>query len=403
MADQNQEDDEFTLDPNEIVQVIELDDNIGNGDEGDDPDDEEEDDNDDEMDTEEEASAGPVQDDSQLTFLGHKDSSVICARISPTDPHIAVTGGQDDRALVWNTQEGSIYFQCTGHTDTVSSVGFSHDGTMVATADMKGLIKVWKVDSGKEIWSFDVTEVEWIQWHHAAPVLLAGTKEGQVWMWKVPSGDCKTFAGFGPGANCGRVLPDGKTACVGYEDGVIKIWDLKTEELLHTISGYEGHKASVYCIDHNSAGNLALSGSGDMTAKVINTATGKVLSTLKCKESGEEDDSVEAVGFSYTNDYAVTGTLGGGLEIWDLPTKSVRHTCEHPYGIVKVQWSKSSPTFYTSCLDGNLRQFDSRSGQVVRTWQGHRAAVLDFDLAGDESILVTASDDTTAKVFHLQR
>lgn len=51
---------------------------------------------------------------------------------------------------------------------------------------------------------------QWLHWHHAAPVLLVGTKEGQIWMWKVPSGDCKTFAGYGPSAVCGKILPDGK-------------------------------------------------------------------------------------------------------------------------------------------------------------------------------------------------
>ncbi|XP_059175600.1 angio-associated migratory cell protein-like [Physella acuta] len=397
MADQEEE--EFNLDPDEIVQVIELGENNGNPD---DDDSQESAGDENEMDTEEAASA-PQQDDSSLTFIGHKDSSVICTRVNPVFSNIAVTGGQDDQALVWNTQEGSIYFQCRGHTDTVLSVGFSHDGSMVATADMKGMIRVWKVDSGTELWSFDADEVEWIQWHHAAPILLAGTKEGQVWMWKIPSGDCKTFAGFGPSANCGKILPDGKHACVGYEDGVIKIWDLKSEQAVHTVSGHEGHKSSVYCIDHNNTGSLIMSGSGDMTAKVINTATGKVVSTFKCRESGEEEDSVESVGFSYIHDYAVTGTLGGALEIWDLPTQSLRHSCDHPYGIVKILWSKTLPTFYTSCLDGNVRQYDSRNGQIVRTLQGHASAVLDFDLSRDESILVTSSDDSTAKVYQLQR
>lgn len=29
-------------------------------------------------------------------------------------------------------------------------------------------------------------------------------------MWKIPSGDCKTFAGRGPSAQCGLIMPDGK-------------------------------------------------------------------------------------------------------------------------------------------------------------------------------------------------
>ncbi|BFZ21975.1 hypothetical protein BsWGS_25014 [Bradybaena similaris] len=401
MADFDQDDDDFTINPNEVVKVIDLE-SVADAQTNSVLTDSDDDDNDDDIMETEEASSVPTSDDSVLTFIGHKDNPVICTRLSPADNEIAVTGGQDDRALVWSTRDGSIIFQCTGHTDTVVSVGFSHDGSMVATADMKGLIKVWRVDQGKEIWSFDGSEIEWIQWHHGTPVLLVGTKDGQVSMYRIPSEECKTLVGYGPSAQCGKILPNGTVACVGYEDGAVKIWDLKTSTATHTISGREGHQSSVFCVDTNSSGSLILTGSGDMTAKVISPTTGKVLSTLKCHDSGEEDDSVETVGFSHTHDYAATGTLGGSLEIWDLPTKSVRHKCDHPYGIVKLMWSRTSPVFYTACLDGNFRQFDSRNGQLVRTWHGHSAQILDFDLARNEDIAVTASDDFTAKVFSLK-
>lgn len=37
---------------------------------------------------------------------------------------------------------------------------FSHDSSLVATGDMGGLIKVWKVESKEEIWSFEVADLE---------------------------------------------------------------------------------------------------------------------------------------------------------------------------------------------------------------------------------------------------
>lgn len=40
--------------------------------------------------------------------------------------------------------------------------------------------------------------------------------------------------------------------------------------------GYEGHKSSVYCMDVNSSGSLIVTGSEDMTAKVISSVSGKV-------------------------------------------------------------------------------------------------------------------------------
>ncbi|XP_005099957.1 angio-associated migratory cell protein [Aplysia californica] len=405
MADFEQEEGDLTIDPSEVIQVIELnDDGDGSGDPSNVNDDsglsDEDADENEEMDTDE-AAAGPVQDDSALTFLGHHNDAVICTEISPVNSHLVITGGQDDQALVWNSRDGSVMFQCTGHTDTVVSVGFSFDGSFVATADMKGMIKVWKVETGTEVWSFEVSDIEWLQWHQAAPVLLVGTKEGQVWMWKIPSGDCKTFVGYGPSALCGRILPDGKRAYVGYDDGAVKVWDLKSTEAVFTVSGHDGHKEPVFCMDHNNDGSLIMSGSGDMTVKIISTVNGKVVATLKCTESDGDEDSVETVGFCKTHEYVATGTLSGNLEIWNLPSKSVRHRCDHPYGIVKLRWSASSPILYTVCLDGCVRQFDGRNGQLMRMWQGHSAGILDFDIARDESFIVTASDDFTAKVFSL--
>ena len=33
--------------------------------------------------------------------------------------------------------------------------------------------------------------------------------DGDVWMWKIPSGDCKTFQGPGCTASCGIIMSDG--------------------------------------------------------------------------------------------------------------------------------------------------------------------------------------------------
>lgn len=116
----------------------------------------------------------------------------------------------------------------------MTCVVFSHDSSLVATGDMSGMIKVWKVASKEEIWSFEVGDLEvrealsgaggisqmntsvircspqWLEWHPCAPVLLAGTDDGNVWMWKIPSGDCKTFQSSGCQATCGKVLTDGE-------------------------------------------------------------------------------------------------------------------------------------------------------------------------------------------------
>ena len=51
---------------------------------------------------------------------------------------------------------------------------------------------------------------QWLEWHPEANVLLAGTADGNVWMWQIPSGDCKTFQSHGCRSTCGVFMKDGK-------------------------------------------------------------------------------------------------------------------------------------------------------------------------------------------------
>lgn len=344
------------------------------------------------------------RDDSTFVYKKHADS-VFTARIDTKTCDLVITGGQDDTAYVWSASSGETKFKCEGHKDSVTCVGFSHDGMYAASADLSGLIKVWKVDTGKEVWSFECSDIEWLQWHQMAHVLIVGTQDGDTWMWKIPSGDCKTFQGHGSSAGSGCLMPDGKRVCVGYEDGSVKVWDMKTATCLQNLNGKDIHSSSVVCIDCHPDNNLILTGSTDATAKVIHTSTGKVVTTFNCaEENSEEENSVESCAFSYIqSSLAATGTLTGKLSIWDVPTQTNRNTCQHTGGVVKLKWDTTSPLVYTACLDGVVRMWDARNGKCCSEWSGHQDALLDFDISRDGKTLVSASEDNSSRVFSLHK
>ncbi|XP_015265513.1 PREDICTED: angio-associated migratory cell protein [Gekko japonicus] len=353
-----------------------------------------------------------VQDDSEVTFSKHT-ASVFCVSIDPKTNTLAVTGGEDDKAYVWHLSDGELLFECSGHKDSVTCAGFSHDSTFVATGDMSGLIKVWRVDTKEEIWSFEVGDLEWMEWHPQAHILLAGTADGNSWMWKIPGGDCKTFQGPNCPATCGHVLPDGKRAVVGYEDGTVRFWDLKQGSSLHVLKGQDGHQGPLTCVASNKDGSLVLMGSVDCHAKLVNSATGKVVFVFRAEsvvpkpsasESEEaESNSVESLGFCNVMPLAAVGYLDGTLAIYDLTTQTLRHKCQHESGIVQLLWEENSPVVYTCSLDGAVYLWDARSGKLISEYRGHSAEILDFALNKDASIVVTTSGDHQAKVFCVQR
>src|SRR4051794_38253762 len=75
------------------------------------------------------------------------------------------------------------------------------------------------------------------------------------------------------------VSSDGNTIISGSWDKTIKVWDLKSGQLLQTLTG---HSSSVTSVTVSSDGNTIISGSEDKTIKLWNTQTFQLLCTLHC-------------------------------------------------------------------------------------------------------------------------
>jgi angio-associated migratory cell protein len=101
-------DDDLVEGEDDLVYYGTLDEFLEN--EGGEGDDEQEYDEDQEMD--EELNEEPVRDDAVVTFSAHT-SAIFCGSFHPTE-NWAVTGGEDDRAFVWNCETGEVLYEVQG-------------------------------------------------------------------------------------------------------------------------------------------------------------------------------------------------------------------------------------------------------------------------------------------------
>lgn len=53
----------------------------------------------------------------------------------------------------------------------------------------------------------------------------------------------------------------------------------------------------------------------------------------------------------------------------------------------------------TGCLDGSIRVYAGRSGEQTHMLTGHRSEILDFCFNAKSSVILTTSDDGTARIF----
>ena len=79
-------------------------------------------------------------------FQGHTDA-VTCVAFSPDGSRI-VTGGRDRTARLWNVETGTVLRILQGHEDEVLAVAFSGDGRGVFTASREGTVRTWDAGSG---------------------------------------------------------------------------------------------------------------------------------------------------------------------------------------------------------------------------------------------------------------
>jgi angio-associated migratory cell protein len=178
-------------------------------------------------------------------------------------------GGGDDRAFLWKypetpgSTEAESCFELTGHSDTVSSVGFNYDGTLALTGSYDGTIRIWNVETGELKIVLDGPEdIEFAEWHVKGNAVVAGSKDGTIWMWLTHNGQCvQVFAGHDGGVACGCYSKDGTTVCSGGEDGTIRLWAPLTGKCKHVFEGHFGHEGPVTCIASGGEGaDLLLTG-----------------------------------------------------------------------------------------------------------------------------------------------
>lgn len=208
--------------------------------------------------------AEPERDDAAVTFRRHT-GSVFCGSLHPT-LELAVTGGEDDRAYVWATDTGAVVHEVTNHRDTIVAAAFSADGNYLAIGDMAGELEVLKLSQNyQKVWEFSMGDMVWMQWHPATNVLLAGGESGDVYVWRIPSGDCKVLAGNGQQSECAALTADGKRLIVGYGDGGIRLWDIKSSACLQWIETATplAHTEAVTCIAPDPDNGLWLTGGQD--------------------------------------------------------------------------------------------------------------------------------------------
>jgi WD40 repeat protein len=149
---------------------------------------------------------------------------------SPDGKLLATGCGEPSRSgqiKLWDAQTGKLIREIKdAHSDTVLSLEFSPDGMLIASGSSDRFAKVFDVESGKLVKTFEghSDHVTGVSWRADGRSLATSGADNQVKFWDIPSGERKSNAGgFGKEVDAVRYVGLSDQAVAVGGDGQIRI------------------------------------------------------------------------------------------------------------------------------------------------------------------------------------
>jgi WD40 repeat protein/DNA-binding SARP family transcriptional activator len=345
--------------------------------------------------------------------VGGFTAPVMGIGFSPDGSKLA-TGGQDGTAIVWDAQTGTRLFALAGHAGAINDVAFNPQcvappeapfdwcGVWLATAGRDGTARVWDVSpaGSRELTTLPGFSGNFLDDTHLSTLRLINSNDVEIQTWDCLSEEnskwlsSRIFTNTAP-ITAGGTSSNGKYLVTIDLDNTVKVWNTNTgQELSRFVAGNNG---MVFYIAISSDGTRIATGGEFPGVSVWETLTGKEL----LKFNGPTG-FVTGISISPDGANIAAGHNDGTVIVWDITTGDKLLTlADHTMSVYAIGFSGDNKRIVTAGMDQTARIWDGATGKYILTLSGHTASVLAVAFSPDGSRLVTGSHDGTARIWDI--
>ena len=377
---------------------------------------------------------------------------------------VVLAGSEDFTAWMWNARDGALMQVFAGHSASVSCGGFAPDGKSVATGSSDGSLRLWAPRTGECATlfmghPFHDGPVTCLDFHPSTEgLIVTGSEDNTARLVSGVSGKVLgTLAAHAETLECVGLSGDFPFAASGAIDAKLVVWDLNTLQPRNTLTHDKAVSALRWipgtaclyrCVrNERNAKRRRLviperafepffARSPDASSRLFFSRFAtqrKGLArlfvpmrrwTTVCKTrpftsdaptvhrdasfAREQPASADTFRFGNAETPSPAPSPAGRfyrlIAVSRLPAHArlrdrVRADDSRLPSLVRSDSVRSDSR--SSCIDGAVRLWDTRSSTCQAVQHGHVRGVLDFAPSPDFKSVVTASDDHTARVFRM--
>ncbi|CZR57132.1 related to cell division control protein CDC4 [Phialocephala subalpina] len=319
-----------------------------------------------------------------FAFPAHPAHVITCLQF---DDDKILTGSDDTLIHVYDTKTGELRKKLEGHEGGVWAL--QYEGNVLVSGSTDRSVRVWDIEKGlcTQVFHGHTSTVRCLQilmpemtgkteqgepiMVPPKPLIITGSRDSQLRVWKLPEQGSKRYIQTGPPANDAdcpyfvRVLAGHlhsvraiaahqDTLVSGSYDNTVRVWKISTGETIHRL---QGHAMKVYSVVLDHKRNRCISGSMDTFVKIWSLETGACLFTLEGHSS--------LVGLlDLSDERLVSAAADSTLRIWDPENGQCKSTLSAHTGAITCFQHDGQKVISGS--DRTLKLWNIKTGECIK-------------------------------------
>jgi len=288
----------------------------------------------------------------------------FAVEFSPDGKWLA-SGGRDNRVALRDPVTGAVRKMLSGHRGLIYDVAFSPDSESVASASADGTVKLWSVERGTQLASYNAF----------------GSRSANI----------RSVA----------YSPDGDEIASGCEDGTIKLWNVTDQKVRRTLTG---QALPVLCVNYSPDGSLLATSTGfnQQTQVAGELRLWDVKSGMEIASLEGHTTEIKRVVFDGDGRRLASVGSERTVMVWYVPDRTVETTFRADAAVTSMAFLTDRNLLAIGDNRGGVAIYDVTQGAATKRYAGHEKLVPGIAVSPNQKILATASHDGTIKLWPLQ-